>query len=169
MIGMANEIQKSRLDALKKTARPCFQCGICTSSCPVFRVAPELNPRVSVDSIITKGEVPREGNEWLCAYCLMCDQRCPMGVSLAEILMEIKNISALEGKAPPDVIESAESLMADGCLSPISSRSEKKRTELGLPDLPKADPADVQRLFKATGALEVLEINKAAQQEEAAE
>ena len=161
---MAKEIPKTRLDELKETARPCFQCGICSSSCPVFRVAPELNPRLSVDSIITKGVVPREGNEWLCAYCLMCDQRCPMGVSLAEILMEIKNISAREGKAPPDVIESAETLAEDGCLSPISSRSEKKRVEMGLPDLPKADPKDVEKLFIATGAAEVLAVNKAAQE-----
>lgn len=164
---MADDIQNNKLEELKERARPCFQCGICSSSCPVFRVAPELNPRLSVDSIITKGEVPREGNEWLCAYCLMCDQRCPMGVSLAEILMKIKNISAREGKAPSDVIESAETLMEDGCLSPISARSEKKRTELGLPDLPKADPADVQKLFKATGAAEVLEINIAALEEAA--
>ena len=164
---MADDVQNQKLEELKETAKPCFQCGICTSSCPVFRVAPELNPRLSVDSIITKGEVPREGNEWLCAYCLMCDQRCPMGVSLAEILMEIKNISAREGKAPPDVIESAETLMEDGCLSPVSVRSEKKRSELGLPDLPKADPADVQKLFKATGAVEVLEANKIAAEEAA--
>lgn len=167
MIGMADDILNNKLGELKERAQPCFQCGICSSSCPVFRVAPELNPRLSVDSIITKGEVPSEGNEWLCAYCLMCDQRCPMGVSLAEILMEIKNISAREGKAPSDVIESAESLMEDGCLSPISSRSEKKRAELGLPDLPKADPKDVQKLFNATGAAEVLEINKAALEEAA--
>ena len=164
---MADDTQNQKLEELKKTAQPCFQCGICTSSCPVFRVAPELNPRLSVDSIITKGKVPREGNEWLCAYCLMCDQRCPMGVSLAEILMEIKNISAREGNAPPDVIDSAEALMEDGCLSPVSARSEKKRTELGLPDLPKVDPADVQKLFKATGAADVLEINKAVVEEAA--
>jgi heterodisulfide reductase subunit C len=167
VIGIADNIQDQKLIELRKAAKPCFQCGICTSSCPVFRVAPELNPRISVDSIITKGEVPRAGNEWLCAYCLMCDQRCPMGVSLAEILMEIKNISAREGKAPPDVIESAEMLMQDGCLSPISGRSEKKRAELGLPDLPRADPADVQKLFEATGAADVLEANKKTVEEAA--
>jgi len=88
-----------------------------------------------------------------------------MGVSLAEILMEIKNISAREGKAPPDVIESAQSLMQNGCLSPISSRSEKIRAELGLPDLPKADLSDVLKLFKATGAVEILEANKTGQEE----
>ena len=160
MIGIVDDIQNQKLNELREAAKPCFQCGICTSSCPVFRVAPELNPRLSVDSIITKGVVPKAGNEWLCAYCLMCDQRCPMGVSLAEILMEIKNISAREGNAPPDVIESAEMLMEDGCLSPISGRSEKKRAELGLPDLPRANPADIQKLFKATGAVAVLEANK---------
>jgi len=157
---MSEDLQTNRLKELKETALPCFQCGVCSSSCPVFRVSPELNPRVSVDSIISRGKVPSEGNEWLCAYCLMCDQRCPMGVSLAEILMVIKNISAKEGQAPPDVIESAESLMADGCQSPISSRSEKQREDMGLPKLPRADPEDVKMLFRATGAAEVLELNR---------
>jgi heterodisulfide reductase subunit C len=165
VIDMGEDVHRDQLKELKETARPCFQCGVCSSSCPVFRVSPELNPRLSVDSIISRGMVPSEGNEWLCAYCLMCDQRCPMGVSLAEILMVIKNISAKEGKAPPDVIESAESLMANGCQSPISSRSEKQREDLGLPKLPRADPADVQMLFRATGAAEVLEINKKAIEE----
>jgi hypothetical protein len=55
--------------------------------------------------------------------------------------------------------------MANGCQSPISSRSEKQREDLGLPKLPRADPADVQMLFRATGAAEVLEINKKAIEE----
>jgi heterodisulfide reductase subunit C len=162
---MTEDIYKDQLEELKKAARPCFQCGICASSCPVFRVAPEMNPRLSVDSIITRGEVPREGNEWLCAYCLMCDQRCPMGVSLAEILMTIKNISAREGKAPPDAIESVDSLMVDGCLSPISSRSEKQRESLGLPQLPRADTADIQKMAQMTGAADLLEANRKAVKE----
>ncbi|MFW9810158.1 MAG: 4Fe-4S dicluster domain-containing protein [Candidatus Thorarchaeota archaeon] len=163
---MVDASQNQKLEELRKTARPCFQCGICASSCPVFRVAPELNPRLSVDSIITEGVVPTEGNEWLCAYCLMCEERCPMGVSLAEILMGIKNISANEGKAPPDVVESAEALYTRGCLSPVSNRAEKKRDDLGLPHLPEPDPEQVKLIFDATGALEVLEVNRAAVKEE---
>ncbi|MFW9787070.1 MAG: 4Fe-4S dicluster domain-containing protein [Candidatus Thorarchaeota archaeon] len=165
MTDNADENRKSELEELREAARPCFQCGICASSCPVFRVAPEMNPRVAVDAFITSGEVNEEGKEWLCAYCLMCDQRCPMGVSLAEILLGIKNIAAREGRAPPDFVQTAETLVDDGCLSPISSRSEKKRAELGLPDLPRPDPAEVRKLFEATGAAEVLEINKAALEE----
>lgn len=165
MIDQADENKNNELEELRESARPCFQCGICASSCPVFRVAPEMNPRVSVDSVITSGEITEGGTEWLCAYCLMCDQRCPMGVSLAEILLGIKNIAAKEGKAPADFVQTAETLADDGCLSPISSRSEKKRGELGLPDLPRPNPADVQKMFEATGAADVLEINKAAMEE----
>jgi heterodisulfide reductase subunit C len=165
MTDTANEIKNQKLEELRESAKPCFQCGICASSCPVFRVAPEMNPRVAVDTVIASGEISQEGTEWLCAYCLMCDQRCPMGVSLAEILLGIKNIAAQEGKAPAEFVQTAETLQDDGCLSPISSRSEKKRVELGLPDLPKPDPADVQKLFQATGATKVLETNKAALEE----
>ena len=157
---MEAEKKSEELENLRTRARPCFQCGICTSSCPVFRVAPELNPRLSVDSIINWGIVPSEGMEWLCAYCLMCDQRCPMGVSLAEILMTIKNISARAGKAPPDVMESAQSLLISGCITPFSSRVEKTRRDLGLPELPKPELVHVQKIFELTGALEVIQANK---------
>lgn len=160
------EKMNDELAALRERARPCFQCGICTSSCPVFRVSPELNPRLSVDSIINRGKVPSEGMEWLCAYCLMCDQRCPMGVSLAEILMTIKNISAKAGKAPPDVIESVQLFLNDGCLIPFSNRIEKTRRDLHLPKLPKASPDHIQKIIEATGAMDVIEANKAVEESE---
>ena len=87
-----------------------------------------------------------------------------MGVSLAEILMTIKNISAREGKAPPDVIESAYSLVSTGCLTPVSGRVEKTRKDLGLPELPKPDINHVQKIFELTGALEVLQANKSSEE-----
>jgi len=164
---MSDERHIQELEELRKASRPCFQCGICASSCPVFRVAPEMNPRLAVDSVVSTGDVPVEGNEWLCCYCLMCEERCPMGVSLAEILIGIKNISSREGKVPKDFLESGEALLAKGCLSPQSNRSDKKRVELGLPDLPQPDLNQVKLIFEATGAYEVLEKNRIAVKEEA--
>lgn len=167
MSRLADDRNNQELEELRKSGRPCFQCGICASSCPVFRVAPEMNPRKAVDSIITDGQVPVEGNEWLCSYCLMCEERCPMGVSLAEILIGIKNISSRQGRAPKDFVESGEALLAKGCLSPQSNRSDKKRVDLGLPDLPQPDPEQVRMMFEATGAYKVLEANRAVAEEEA--
>ncbi|MFW9768760.1 MAG: 4Fe-4S dicluster domain-containing protein [Candidatus Thorarchaeota archaeon] len=164
---MADENYSQKIEELQKAGRPCFQCGICASSCPVFRVAPEMNPRLAVDSVVSKGDVPVEGNEWLCSYCLMCEERCPMGVSLAEILIGIKNISSRKGHAPKDFVESGEALLAKGCLSPQSNRSDKKRVELGLPDLPQPNLEQVKLIFEATGAYEVLKANRAVLEEEA--
>ncbi|MFX1481670.1 MAG: 4Fe-4S dicluster domain-containing protein [Promethearchaeota archaeon] len=167
MSRLETDRHRQELEELRKAGRPCFQCGICSSSCPVFRVAPEMNPRLAVDSIISEGCVPVEGNEWLCSYCLMCGERCPMGVSLAEILIGIKNISSREGKAPPDFVESAEALLARGCLSPMSNRSDKKRVDLGLPNLPQPNLDHIRKIFEATGAYEVLESNRTVVREEA--
>ncbi|MFX0044869.1 MAG: 4Fe-4S dicluster domain-containing protein [Candidatus Hermodarchaeota archaeon] len=156
---MTNQTEKTRIDDFREAARPCFQCGICASSCPVFRVAPDVNPRLAVDSIVSTGEVAEHGNEWLCAYCLMCEQRCPMGISLAEILIQLKNISAAEGTAPPSIVQAIESLFTTGIIAPGSTGVDRKRSQLGLPELPKPDPKHIQKLFRVTGALEILEKN----------
>jgi hypothetical protein len=89
-----------------------------------------------------------------------------MGVSLAEILIGIKNISSREGNAPRDFVESGEALLVSGCLSPQSNRSDKKRIELGLPNLPQPDLEQIKLIFEATGAYEILEANKTAVKEE---
>ncbi len=120
-----------------------------------------MNPRLAVDSIVSTGEVPEQGNEWLCAYCLMCDQRCPMGISLADILVELKNISAAEGTAPPTIVQAVESLCTTGIIAPGSTGTDRKRSQLGLPELPRPDPKHIEILFRTTGAMEILEKNLA--------
>ncbi|MFW9863193.1 MAG: 4Fe-4S dicluster domain-containing protein [Candidatus Thorarchaeota archaeon] len=157
---MTDEAQK-RIEDLREAAKPCFQCGICSSSCPVFRVAPGVNPRLAVDAVVSTGELTEEGNEWLCAYCLMCEQRCPMGVSLADILIELKNLSAAEGKAPMSIVQAVESFFTIGAIAPGSSGVDRKRSKLGLPVIPKPDPEQIKILFEGTGAMEILEKNLA--------
>ncbi|MFW9889733.1 MAG: 4Fe-4S dicluster domain-containing protein [Candidatus Thorarchaeota archaeon] len=152
---------QKHIEELRESAKPCFQCGICSSSCPVFRVAPAVNPRLAVDSVIANGELTEEGNEWLCAYCLMCEQRCPMGVSLADILIELKNLSAAEGKAPMSIVQAVESFFTIGAIAPGTSGADRKRSQLGLPEIPKADPEQIKTLFEGTGAMEILERNLA--------
>ncbi|MFW9801538.1 MAG: 4Fe-4S dicluster domain-containing protein [Candidatus Thorarchaeota archaeon] len=157
---MTDEAQK-RIEDLREAAKPCFQCGICSSSCPVFRVAPGVNPRLAVDAVVSTGELTEEGNEWLCAYCLMCEQRCPMGVSLADILIELKNLSAAEGKAPMSIVQAVESFFTIGAIAPGSSGVDRKRSKLGLPEIPKPDPEQIKILIEGTGAMEILEKNLA--------
>ncbi len=149
---MENSKDAEKIREIQKSAQPCFQCGICAASCPVFRVAPEFNPRLAVDEVIRTGTVAVTGREWSCAYCLMCEERCPMGVALCEILMDIKNLSSHDGKVPPNIIEMMDVIRFTGKVSQSSARTEKKRMELGLPDLPKPNVEEVQKIFELTGA-----------------
>lgn len=157
---MTDKAQK-HIEGLREEAKPCFQCGICSSSCPVFRVAPGVNPRLAVDAVVSTGELTEAGNEWLCAYCLMCEQRCPMGVSLADILIKLKNLSAAEGNAPMSIVQAVESFFTIGAIAPGTSGVDRKRSKLGLPEIPKPDPEQIKTLFEGTGAMEILEKNLA--------
>jgi len=145
-----------KIRQIQESAQPCFQCGICAASCPVFRVAPEFNPRIAVDEVIRTGTVEVTGREWSCAYCLMCEERCPMGVALSEILIDIKNLSSQTGKVPPGIIEMMDVIRFTGKVSQASARTDKKRKELGLPDLPKPDIDEVKKIFELTGAADRL-------------
>ena len=84
-----------------------------------------------------------------------------MGISLADILIELKNISAAEGTAPPSIVQAVESLFTTGIIAPGSTGVDRKRSQLELPKLPKPDSEHIERLFRATGAMEILEKNLA--------
>ncbi len=147
---------EERVSDVRQAAQPCFQCGVCAASCPVFRVAPEFNPRIAVDEIVQTGTVAVTGREWYCAYCLMCEQRCPMGVALCEILVAIKNLSARDGKVPPSIVEMMDVIRFTGKVSHPSKGTTRRRRELGLPELPEVDAAEVQKLLEVTGAIDRL-------------
>ena len=148
-----SDVEKIR--AIQEAAQPCFQCGICSASCPVFRVAPEFNPRLAVDEIIQTGDVA-SGTEWYCTQCLKCDQRCPMGVSLVHILLDIKGISTQHGEAPRNVIEIMESILRTGIVGSVSGAGEKKRIKLELPELPRPSSDEIRTLLEVTSATETL-------------
>ena len=77
----------------------CFECGVCTASCPVVKlISKQYNPRIllqtvskDLESAITKAE------PWLCAWCDRCYKRCPQGLNLPEIFLLTRNIAAERG------------------------------------------------------------------------
>jgi NADH-quinone oxidoreductase subunit F len=85
------------LDAEK--LKYCFECGICTSSCPMVELFPDhYNPRILIEKMLLK---PNEALEdealWLCAWCYECTKHCPQKVKLPEVFLSLRKIAKEKG------------------------------------------------------------------------
>jgi NADH-quinone oxidoreductase subunit F len=78
----------------------CFECGICTASCPMAELLPkDYNPRVLLEKIYhTPNDALKDPALWLCAWCYRCYHRCPQKVKLPEILLSVRKIAKEQGK-----------------------------------------------------------------------
>ena len=100
----ANEAEEERAPGPKFTENPdtfwaCVQCTTCTTVCPV--VAASDNPRQDLD--MTPQQVMNlmrlELKEaalgcrmvWDCVTCYKCQEHCPQGVPVADVLYELRN------------------------------------------------------------------------------
>ena len=77
----------------------CFECGICTASCPVVKlISKHYNPRILLQTVSKDLEKAiTEAEPWLCAWCDRCHKRCPQGLNLPEIFLLTRNIAAERG------------------------------------------------------------------------
>lgn len=74
-------------------AAPCYQCGVCTASCPWGLVRQEP---VSVRKLIRSAQLGIDGwgdALWLCTTCGLCEERCPRGVPITDIIRSLRGIS----------------------------------------------------------------------------
>jgi len=77
----------------------CFECGICTASCPVAELLPEnYNPRILLHSLPHGDEKLLKSAElWLCAWCYRCYKRCPQSLELPEIFQAVRRFAVERG------------------------------------------------------------------------
>jgi heterodisulfide reductase subunit C len=125
-----------KVKALNNHVERCYQCGTCTASCPVFEVNPEYDPRkiirmllLGVKSVLTEEFV------WLCATCYACQERCPQGVLVPDVMRALTNIAALKGLTPEHVQEQCQQVKTKGVLYSITPYVNRKRKRLGLPEI----------------------------------
>lgn len=87
-------IQKEPMDTDK--LKYCFECGICTASCPVVELLPtHYNPRSLLQKVsLDVKKVLTEEGFWLCAWCYRCYRRCPQKVIVPEVFASVKDMAA---------------------------------------------------------------------------
>ncbi len=83
----------------REKTKYCFECGICTASCPMAELlAPHYNPRSLLQKVLVEPEKAlKEENLWLCAWCYRCHKQCPQGLKPPEIFQLLKSEAAKRG------------------------------------------------------------------------
>lgn len=130
----------------------CYACGTCTASCPVRRFNAGFNPRRILRMVVLgmREQVLKEPFVWLCATCYSCQERCPQGVRITDIMRALKNIAVREGNRPEIVPMQIKLLKEKGTLYPLDEFDNKKRVKAGLPTLLEAHE-DVGPLLRELG------------------
>ena len=137
----------------------CFQCGTCTSDCPVARFSDTYRPRqiIRMAQLGLKERVLNSDTLWLCAACFTCTDRCPQDVEVASVIRVLRNLAAEKGMVPLVFKEQACSILESGYAYKIPELRLKKRETLGLPPLPKGNPESIRKALKGVKFLKVIE------------
>ena len=137
----------------------CFQCGTCTSDCPVARYSDTYRPRtlIHMAQLGLKNRVLNSDTLWLCAACFTCTDRCPPDVEVASVIRVLRNLAAEKGCVPLVFKEQAASLLESGYAYKIPELRIKKRETTGLPPLPKGNPEKIRKTLKGVKFIENLE------------
>ncbi len=93
------EAAEAIIEAGGEALKACYQCGLCTATCPWNLVRSFLTRRIIHESQI--GLLELEGEDvWLCATCGSCVERCPRGVEIIDIFIAIRRIGTQWGVIP---------------------------------------------------------------------
>jgi heterodisulfide reductase subunit C len=133
--------------------KQCFQCGTCTSDCPIARFSDTYRPRmiIRMAQLGLKDRVLSSDTLWLCAACFTCTDRCPQDVEVASVIRILRNFAVREGFMPLIFRELGSNILRTGVAYEIPELRLKKREIVGLPPLPKSDLNDMLKLANATG------------------
>jgi Fe-S oxidoreductase len=94
-------------DAGGEAFKLCFQCGLCTVSCPWNSVRSFMPHKMVCEARYGLADLEDEG-WWLCSTCNMCVSRCPRGVGITDILRAVRSIMLeYQYSMAPDSLRSA--------------------------------------------------------------
>ncbi len=116
----------------------CYQCSACVAICPAARFAKEFNPRKILLKALLGMEEELLGKDspiWLCTNCYSCYERCPQDVRPIEVIVALKNMAVEKQTAPANLTKLSENIAKTGMSVIFSSAVNRKREQLGLPEL----------------------------------
>ncbi|MDD5397611.1 MAG: (Fe-S)-binding protein [Dehalococcoidia bacterium] len=103
----------------------CYQCGLCTGSCPWNQVRSFMVRRLIHQAQL--GVIDFESDDlWLCTTCRNCVQRCPRGVEIIDIMRAARRVITETGTSKiPDSLRLAITNIA-GAGNPLGQPPEER-------------------------------------------
>jgi dimethylglycine catabolism B len=101
----------------------CYQCGKCTSVCPVDHVG-DYSPRKLFRKAQTGVELMNDPDLWLCTTCMNCLRVCPKGVDMIQIMPAMREQAVMDGNAPQELLDAFEATMRHG--NPLGEPQRKR-------------------------------------------
>jgi heterodisulfide reductase subunit C len=149
----------------------CFQCGSCTSICPVSDVTKgDYNPRKIMENVILGLKdnifVDKIPDVWDCTYCNSCEEICPQHIKLTDVFASIKNSFAEQGDVPEAFIGEARMLYKFGVVIPQQDAITRRSEKLGIPKIPIYDLQEIQDLLEMAGFKKIIETPKVEKMKE---
>ena len=85
---------------------------------------------------------------WKCTNCYSCYERCPQDVRPVEVIIALKNICTEDGVLPPNVDKYSETIIKTGRSVVITSTVNRRRQQLGLPELKDVNVEELQAIIE---------------------
>ena len=125
--------------------RLCFQCGLCTASCPWNNVRTLMPHKMITESKFGLVDLEAEA-WWLCSTCNMCVSRCPREVGITEIMRSVRSILLeFEYRIAPESLRSAMASLT-GSGNPWGGERENRGDWVGDEHVP-AFSEDMKTLY----------------------
>lgn len=93
-----NELVKKIHDISGQNVFDCYQCGNCSSGCPVvdyMDISPNQVLRLAQYGAVE--EILKSETIWVCSTCLQCSTRCPKGIDVAKLMEAFRTVNLRAG------------------------------------------------------------------------
>ncbi len=128
----------------------CFACSTCTAACPIANQW-KYKPHQLIRMILLgmREEVLSSREIWECLTCFQCQERCPQGVRVTDIIFDLRDLASEEGKIPDAVKFLAKELLEKGQLYVVTADWEREDLDLE-PEVPGLSTDEFKEILKRT-------------------
>jgi len=146
------------MDAGAESVAICFQCGTCTGACPSGRRTPYRVRQLVRRAVMgLKDDVIYDDTIWMCTTCYECQERCPRGIKIVDVVKIVRNYAAQAGYMAPAHKAVGSFVLKTGHGVPINDATMELRKRVGLDELPPTTHTfpealeEVQTIIKTAG------------------